>query len=125
MRTKHNLEKHQLEAQNFYTIKSEIKSLVKTNRKVCAISLDYEKNLPLLVTKVSSEYYMRQLWVQNFSIYSLENEISEMFVYSEHFAGKGPNEVISFIDSYVERLDPNINILYIFCDNAFFQNKNR
>jgi hypothetical protein len=36
-----------------------------------------------------------------------------------------PNEVISFIDSYVERLDPNINILYIFCDNAFFQNKNR
>ena len=33
--------------------------------------------------------------------------------------------MISFIDFYVEKLDPNINVLYIFCDNACFQNKNR
>jgi hypothetical protein len=120
-----NLQKHQMEAQNFYKIKKEIKKLVKLNDKICAISLDYEKNLPIPVTNVSSEYYMRQLWIQNFCIHTFKNETADMFVYSEHFAGKGPNEVISFIEFYVKKLNSNIKILYIFCDNAFSQNKNR
>ena len=41
---------------------------------------------------------MRQLWLHNFSIHNMANEKAEIFVYSEHFAGKGANEVISFLD---------------------------
>jgi hypothetical protein len=41
--TKQLLEKHQFEAQMFF-IKKPVKNLVKIDSKVCAISLDYEKN---------------------------------------------------------------------------------
>ncbi len=123
--TKLEFEKHHSESQEFYKIKQKIKTLVKDNINVCAISLDYEKNLPLPVTNVSSEYYMRQLWIQNFCIHTFKDKSAEMYLYSEHYAGKGPNEMISFINFYIEKLDPNIRIFYIFCDNAFFQCKNR
>ncbi len=86
--------------------------MAKNNRKIAAITLDYEKNLPIPVTKVSSEYYMRQLWLHNFCIHNMVNEKAEMFVYSEHFAGKGANEVISFLDFYINRLSSEIKILY-------------
>jgi hypothetical protein len=48
-----------------------------------------------------------------------------MFLYSEHFAGKTPNEVISFLKFYLEKIDLSFKILYIFSDNAFFQCKSR
>ncbi len=123
--TKKLLEKHQFEAQMFYNIKKQVKNLVKIDSKVCAISLDYEKNLPLPVTNVSSEYYMRQLWNQNFCIHNFKDETPEMFIYSEHFAGKSLNEVITFINFFIEKLNSNIKTLYVFSDNAFFQCENR
>ncbi len=61
----------------------------------------------------------------NFCIHNMANEKTQMFVYSEHFAGKGANEVISFLKFYINRLSSQINTLYIFCDNCFAQNKNR
>jgi hypothetical protein len=79
--TKQLLEKHQFEAQMFYDIKKQVRNLVKIDSKVCAVSLDYEKNLPLPVTNVSSEYYMRQLWIQNFCIHNFKDETAEMFIY--------------------------------------------
>jgi len=68
---------------------------------------------------------MRQLWIHNFSIHTMRNETADMFVYSEHYAGKGPNEVISFMDFYMKKLDPNVKKLYIFSDNCFAHGKNR
>ncbi len=99
--------------------------MAKNNRIIAAISLDYEKNLPIPVTKVSSKYYMRQLWLHNFCIHNMVNGKAEMFVYSEHFAGKGANEVISLSNFYINRLSSQIETLYIFCDNCFAKNKNR
>ncbi len=87
--------------------------MAKYNTKIAAISLDYEKNLLTPVTKVSSEYYMRQLWLHNFCIHNMTNEKTEMFVYSEHFAGKGANEVISCLDFYIKKLILKSK-LYIF-----------
>jgi hypothetical protein len=104
-----NLQKYQMEAQNFYKVKKEIKELVKLNDKIYAISLDYEKNLPIPVTNVSSEYYMRQLWIHTF-----KNETADMFVYSEHFSGKGPSEYVKLIKETDKKLIVNYaNILLV------------
>jgi hypothetical protein len=113
---KQELIKHQSEADKFYQIIKDIKNFVKINRSVCATVLDYKKNLPLPVTNVSCEYYIRLLWIHNFCIHTMRTESAEMFLYSEHFAGKGPNEVISFLKFYIEKLETNITSLYVFCD---------
>ena len=48
-----------------------------------------------------------------------------MFLYAEHSAGKGPNEVISCLDFYIKTLGPSTKKLHIFADNCFSQNKNK
>jgi hypothetical protein len=123
--TQKYLETHQKEADMFYQIQNEVKNLIKSDNKFSAISMDFEKNLPLPVSKVSFEYYLRQLWLQNFCIHDMCNGQSNMFLYSEHFAKKGPNEIISCLNFYFQKLNPSIKNLYIFSDNSFSQNKNR
>ena len=53
------------------------------------------------------------------------NNDATMFLYAEHFAGKGPNDVISCLHHYVSSLPPLIKKLHIFADNCFSQNKNK
>jgi hypothetical protein len=49
-----------------------------------------------------------------------------MFLYPENYAKKGPNDVISFINFFVNQLLENgIKVLHIFSDNSFSQNKNK
>jgi hypothetical protein len=44
---KNQFKAHQTEAEMFYKIQKEIKSLAINDNTVCAISIDFEKNLPL------------------------------------------------------------------------------
>ena len=48
-----------------------------------------------------------------------------MFLYAEHYAKKGPNEVISCLNYYFAGLPTSIPKVHIFLDNCFSQNKNR
>ena len=48
-----------------------------------------------------------------------------MYLYAEHFAAKGPNEVISCLDNYISGLPLTTKKIIIFMDNCFSQNKNR
>ena len=64
------------------------------------IAMDFQKNLPLPKTGISQEYYKRQLWLHNFCIHDNVNHRAKMFLYAEHYAGKGPNEVISCLKYY-------------------------
>lgn len=90
------------------------------------ICFDYEKNLPLPVPNAQDEYYIGQLWLHVFGIHNLQSHKATMFVYTENFALKGPNEVITCLSDYIEKhKTPLQNKLRIFCDNAFSQNKNR
>ena len=82
-------------------------------------------NLPLPLTGVSQEYYKRQLWIHNLCIHECVNDNAMMFLYAEHYAGKGPKEVISCLDHYISTLPPTIKKLKIFVDNCFSQNKNK
>ncbi|CAG7831535.1 unnamed protein product, partial [Allacma fusca] len=49
-----------------------------------------------------------------------------MFLYSEHFAQKGANEVVTCLTWYIQNVVPqDVTTLHVFCDNTFGQNKNR
>jgi len=50
---------------------------------------------------------------------------ANMFLYSESFAGKGPNKSISCLDFYIKNRKSNFRKFFILSDNFFAQNKNR
>lgn len=71
-------------------------------KNTLAICFDYQKNLPLPVTNIQDEYYKRQLWLHNFGIHDLKKNKATMYLYPEHYAHKGPDEVISCLNDYVD-----------------------
>lgn len=88
--------------------------------------MDFEKNLPLPLTGIGQEYYKRQLWLHNLCIHSMvRDQAPFMYLYAEHYAGKGPNDVIACLDHYIKQLPDHITKIIIFADNCFSQNKNR
>lgn len=90
------------------------------------LCFDYQKNLPLPVTNIQDEYYLRQLWLHNFCINDVITNDATMYLYTENFALKGPNEVISCLNHYIKKHKSNDHKkLILFCDNCFSQNKNR
>ena len=90
------------------------------------ICFDYQKNLPLPLTNTGKEYYMRQLWMHNLGIHNLGTNEATMFVYSEHFVHKGPNEVISCLKWFFDnKVSKSVKIVHVFMDNCFAQCKNK
>jgi len=70
-------------------------------------------------------FYKRQVWCYNFCIYSGKTGQSYFFMYDESVRKKGHNEVISFLNYYLENLlHQGIQTLYLFADNCSSQNKN-
>ena len=94
-------------------------------KNVAVLAINFQKNLPPPLTNVSQEYYKRQLWVHNFCIHHCSEEKSTMFLYAEHYGGKGPNEVLSCLQHYFKTLPAEIDKIELFADNCFSQNKNR
>jgi hypothetical protein len=122
----YELKDHQNQADYFYTLQRNLKNSQKSNSKLEIICVDYEKNFYLPKTNVSTEYYSRQLSLHNFGIHNMKNGKAFMFMYSENFALKGPNETISFINHYLNHNIVNaVENLFIFSDNNFAQNKCR
>ncbi|KAF2888073.1 hypothetical protein ILUMI_18100 [Ignelater luminosus] len=52
------------------------------------ICFDFEKNLPLLVTNIKDEYYLKQLWLHNFGINNIVTNQATMLLFTENFATK-------------------------------------
>ena len=118
-------ELHVRKADVFNTQIAEATEAAKLSGDTDVIAMDYEKNLPLPLTGVGQEYYKRQLWLHNLCIHSTVENQATMYVYAEHYAGKGANEVISCLDHYITQLPPTVTKLIVFVDNCFSQNKNR
>jgi hypothetical protein len=120
------MKEHHNQANYFYTLQNKIKELSKENNDISVLSVDYQKNFYLPITKVSIEYFCRQLSLHNFCIHEMVSKKATMFMYSENFAAKGPNETISFVDYYIKKNIPiSTKKLYVFSDNQFAQNKSR
>jgi len=82
-------------------------------------------NFSLPQISVQDLYYYRQLIVCNFGVHNLSTGSMKCYVYHEGEAGKRPNEVIPFINHYINNdIGKEVERLYIFCDNCAGQNKN-
>lgn len=120
----HNI--HKAKADAFNSKKNEIIQSIKNDPTQVALCFDFQKNLPLPVTNVGQEYYKRQLWCHNFGVHDLKTNKATMFLYAEHYAGKGANEVISMLDWYFSnKISKDVEQLHLFADNCPAQNKNR
>ena len=101
------------------------RALAKRNpHNTIAICFDYQNNLPLPFTSTKNDYYMRQLWMHNLGINDLCTNETTMFVYSEHFAHNGPNEVISCLKWFFDnKVSDSIKTVHVFMNNCFEQCK--
>lgn len=116
---KDQLDLHQRRGDAFHSKRKEVVKSIKNDPTSVAICFDFQKNLPLPVTNVGPEYYKRQLWLHNFGIHDMKTRQGTMFMYSEHFAGKGPNEVISILDWYFsEKVPAAVKHVHLFADIA-------
>ena len=123
LRTEHEVHKRKGDA--FYEQIREDKHLALSSDDTQVIAMDFQKNLLLPVTGIGQEYYKRQLAVHNLGIHDVCSGNASMYIYAENFAHKGPNEVLSCLEHYIDELPESIRKLVIFTDNCFSQNKNR
>jgi hypothetical protein len=77
---KQSLFNHQFEANIFYELQNFYNKLAKSDSSIVVLSMDYEKNFFILITKVSVEYYSRQLSIHNFGIHDMGKEKATIFM---------------------------------------------
>ena len=95
-------------------------------KKSLAFCFDNQTNLPLPLTNTDEDYYLRQLWIHNLGNHNFGTKKATMVLYAEHFAPKGPNEVISALKWYIENnITRYTEQLHVFMDNCFVQCKNK
>lgn len=116
---------HKRRAKKFYGKLQEVTELCKSREDTSAIVFDYMQNLPLPFMPVQEMFYLRKLWYYVFNITEMKNNHSVFYTYEEGTAKKGPDEVCSFVQNYVDHFIPgNIKHLHIFSDACGGQNRN-
>lgn len=120
-----NKQLHTNRAQVFFDELKQKSEEAKNNPDVDVLCFDYQQNAPLPKVPSGDAFYLRQLWVYNFCIYSVKTGISYFFMYDEITGKKTPNETISFLDHYFKNIiSKDVKVLYLFSDNCAAQNKN-
>ncbi|XP_046666325.1 uncharacterized protein LOC124358073 [Homalodisca vitripennis] len=116
---------HKRRAKKFYYKINEVQEQAATNENIGGICIDYMQNLQLPTIPVQETFYLRQLTVSVFCVHNLKDNSVVFFMYHEGIGGKGPNEVCSFLLSYIQNhLIEGIEHLHIFSDGCGGQNKN-
>lgn len=114
---------HKRRAKKFYT--SMKAASENKDEDTCCLCFDFMQNLPLPNIPVQEIFYMRQLWVNVFSIHDLKTNKSKIYMYHEGGANKSPDEVCSMILNYINTEVPNtVKHLILFSDGPSGQNKN-
>lgn len=121
---------HKIEAKNFNTIH-------KHDCEKCdifTVCFDLQQNLPFPKTNIGEIFYKRQLWFYNLGIVSTSlpetPENINLFNWLECDSGRGCNEIISALKSYLEKLTTDdfrrkgFTTLSLFSDSCPGQNKN-
>lgn len=116
---------HTRRYQKFYRKLREIKETCAENNDVVGITIDYMQNVPLPHIPVQEVFYYRQLWVFVFGINNLKTGQSDFHLYHEGVGQKGPNEVCTLLNKYIDsNVPPTTKELHIFSDGCAAQNRN-
>lgn len=116
---------HKKRSKKFYTKLQEARQRSQEDETFLGICYDYMQNISLPIIPVQEIFYLRQLSVSIFCIHNLKTGKNVLFMYHEGQAKKGPNEVCSFVMTYIKKyVDPKVIELMLFSDNCAGQNKN-
>lgn len=91
------------------------------------ITFDMEKTLPLPKVPTSIAFYLSQLWLYNVGIHVCFDRVNNgyMFTWTEDQAGRGSEEIVSSLLSFLENMDfENVRKLVAWSDSCAGQNKN-
>lgn len=120
------LDVHKRKSKKFYN-KIKVDADDKNNNHIISLCFDFMQNIQLPKIPVQETFYLRQLSVNIFCIHDIKRNKADMFVYHEGIAHKGPNDVCSFLLSYLQKLktdSPHYTELHLYSDNCWGQNKN-
>lgn len=112
---------------DIYLVKTEAKTKLAKNESQTSelLTYDFQQNMPLPHVPAGDVFYKRQLWVYNFCIYVASSGKSYFFVYNETVGRKGQNDVVSFLNYFINKFIPaSVKTLYVYSDNCSSQNKN-
>ncbi|PSN53749.1 hypothetical protein C0J52_02214 [Blattella germanica] len=116
---------HRRKADKFYKKIHHVKNMCRERDDVAGISIDFMQNLMHPVIPIQDTFYLRQLTYNIFNIHDLKSEKAVFYTYDETTAKKSPNEVCSFILSYInEYVSSSIRQFFLFSDGCAGQNKN-
>ena len=118
------LAEHQLKASQGYQSLQSDAELAQTTSDVHTITFDLQQNLPVPTLTHSSMFYLRQLWVYNFSIHVCGSGSAVMCVWNECITGRGSSEIISCLFQYFSQIRSEATKLVCYSDSCFGQNKN-
>lgn len=120
-----NMKLHKLRADTFYKRKRQARKKTKKDTTIEAITMDFQKNLPLPNISTNDIYYRRQLSFYSFNVHILSDQRSFFYTYNETVAKKGSEEVCSMLYHFTTNfLSSSVQHLIIFCDSCAGQNKN-
>lgn len=114
---------HILKSEWFYKeLKAKSKE-AQENDHIKVLSFDFQQNMPqsavwgcILFASAMGKEFLHTLG---------EKKMEHFFMYDETTCKKGANDVVSFLQYYIENiLDPDVRILYLFSDKCCSQNKN-
>jgi len=86
---------------------------------------DLQAVMPLPKGDVSIFYYRSKLNVLNFTIYVMQKNIADCYVWDESNGHRGVNELGTCVLKYLEKSDKNEGDVIFYSDNCPGQNKNK
>jgi hypothetical protein len=88
------------------------------------VTMDLQSILLCPKLQVSMAYYKRKLQVHNFTIYRLNDNHVQLYVWNETDGGVGANEFSSCVANYICKLSDTVKHIVLISDGCCGQNRN-
>ena len=123
---KSDLELHKRKAKSFYDKLKADSATAEEDQETETLAIDFQQNIPFPHLPVGEIFYMRQLWLYNFCVYSAKTKTSTMYMWPETVAKRGANEVVSCLHHYLQnKLLPGVKKVNVYSDGCRGQNHNQ
>ena len=99
--------------------------MCKTDPSFHSITFDLQAILQLPYAAENQLYYVRKLYVYNFTIYDSHDGSGNAYLWDEVNSMKGSNEISSCLMKYFEELSTYVTHVASFSDTCGGQNRNR
>ena len=125
-RLKSELQLHKRKAKASYDKLKDSSAKAQEQLEVDTIAIDFQQNIPFPHLPVGEIFYMRQIWLYNFCVWSAKNRTSTMYMWPDTVAKRGANEVVSRLHHYFRnKLLPSVKKIHLYSDGCRGLNHNQ